>query len=72
MVSDNSHATRQILGRVVDYYDTTRALVPEERAARELSARILARLARIDEIEAATMLADALARRAANKLTGAP
>jgi hypothetical protein len=71
-VADNSHAERQILARVVASYMRRRAAFPAEPewTARENAVAQLASTARLDETDAAVLLADALARRAANKLIG--
>lgn len=69
MNADNSHAERQILRRVLDSYDQGRGLGAEEHIARQVAVLEYSRLARLDYVDAAERVADALARRAASKLT---
>jgi hypothetical protein len=68
--SDNAYAESRILRRVVGYYDILRADGWPDTDARHLAIATLAHFARLDYIVAAERLADALARRAADKLKG--
>ncbi len=66
----NDYAVSRILRRTVDMYDMRRAWFPEEleSVSRELAVDWLSRTARIDDIRAAELIADAMARRAAKRL----
>lgn len=66
----NEHAERKILARMLRCYDSDRRIGRPDYIARDLATTEFARLARLDYIRAAELLADALARRAANKLKG--
>lgn len=68
MNADNSHAERQILRRVIADYDRGRnSPGASEFGFRQLAIAELSRLARIDYVKAAQLLADVLARRASLK-----
>jgi len=68
-VADDSYATARILRRTLDMYDLRRSWFPEESeySSRELAVDHLARVARIDYIQAAELIAEALAKRAAKR-----
>jgi hypothetical protein len=68
MIPDSSHARRKILRRAVDAYDAARARATCEWLARQDAIGDLSRLLCMSWENAAILLADTLARRAANKL----
>ncbi len=65
----NDYAVSRILRRTIDQYDLRRSWFPDEpeAEARHIAIASLARLACIDYVPAAELLADALARRAAKR-----
>ncbi len=67
--ADERHARTRILRRTIDMYDQRRSWFPEEleSVSRELAIDWLSRTARIDDIRAAELIAEALAARAARR-----
>ncbi len=65
----NDYATSRILRRTLDMYDLRRSWFPDEPeyCSRELAIDHLARVARLDYTQAAELIADALAKRAAKQ-----
>ncbi len=66
----NDYAVSRILRRTIDMYDQRRSWFPGEleSVSRELAVDWLSRTARIDDIRAAELIADKLARRASKRL----
>lgn len=64
-----SHAETRILRRVIDQYDLRRSWFPDEHeyCSRELAILWLSRTARVEYTNAAELIADALAKRAAKQ-----